>query len=102
MHTQGLPPDTPAIPTNPAITEMAGPSPENCDGDFWYALIPDTEAAPFLDLKPRGLEAMRSRGGGPKFVRVSSRCVRYRRIDLKEWADGLLRASTADIGQEAA
>ena len=86
-------PATPAIPINPTL-----PTPEDCDGDFWFSLIPDTEAAEFIGLTPRFLEVRRQQGGGPKFVKVSARCIRYRRADLKQWADDLLRASTADAG----
>ena len=80
-------------------------SPE--DGDdlyslgYWFELIRQAPAAEFAGLKPRGLEAMRQRGDGPKFVRVSSRCIRYRRIDLREWSESLLRKSTSDPGPKA-
>ncbi len=63
---------------------------------FWHALIPETEAAGFCGLTTRTMQALRQRGGGPKFVRLSARCLRYRRADLKAWADQRLRASTAE------
>ncbi len=68
---------------------------------YWYALIDETVFAPFVDLSPRTLQNYRSRGGGPKFVRISSRCVKYRRIDGKAWSDERLRASTSDQGAAA-
>ena len=70
--------------------------------DYWNALIDEAEAANFLDLSVRSLQGRRYKGGGPKFVRISSRCVKYRRIDLQMWAENLLRTSTSDRGQEAA
>lgn len=73
-------------------------SPEDGNGAYWFGLINQNGAAEFVGLKPRGLEAMRQRGEGPKFVRVSSRCIRYRRIDLREWSESLLRTSTSDPG----
>ncbi|MAZ02509.1 MAG: DNA-binding protein [Sneathiella sp.] len=61
----------------------------------------EDRGAEFVGLDPRTLQARRQRGGGPKYVRISSRCIKYRRIDLKEWADGLLRQSTSDTGEAA-
>lgn len=102
VTTSNPEPKTPDTPINPVIADLPGPTPENCDGDFWYGLITPEEAGKFVGLTPRGIEAMRTRGGGARYVRISSRCVRYRRIDLKEWADGLLRTSTSDDGDQAA
>src|SRR5688572_8565728 len=42
------------------------------------------EAATLLRFSPRALEAMRSRGGGPPFVRIG-RIVRYPRAELLEF-----------------
>ena len=66
----------PGIPHNPVISLSGGPTPENCDGDYWYGLITTDEATQVVDLTPRYLEARRARGGGPKFVRVSGPCLR--------------------------
>ena len=70
--------------------------------DYWYALINEKEAGAFLGLTVRALQAMRQRGDGCRFIRLSSRCIRYRRADLKAWAEARLRTSTADDGQAAA
>jgi predicted DNA-binding transcriptional regulator AlpA len=56
------------------------------------------EAAKFLDLKPRTMEVWRYEGGAPPFVRVSSRCVRYRPADLDAWVEARVRTSTSDPG----
>ncbi len=69
---------------------------------YWHELIPETKAAEFLNLTPRSMQAMRQRGGGPRFIRLSSRCIRYTRTLLKSWADGRMRSSTSDPGQAAA
>ncbi len=68
------------------------------DRDYWYALINEKAAASFLDLERRTMQGMRQRGGGPNFIRISSRCIRYRRIDLREWAEARMRSSTSDVG----
>jgi hypothetical protein len=72
------------------------------DPDFWFGLIGEREGGAFLNLTDRTMQAYRQRGGGPKYVQISSRCIRYRRFDLKVWTESRLRASTSDDGQEAA
>lgn len=71
------------------------------DSDYWHALIEEHEAGAFLGLTRRTMQAMRQRGDGPKYVVISCRCLRYRRADLRTWADGRLRTSTADPGPDA-
>ena len=70
--------------------------------DFWFQLINETVAAEFLNLTPRSMQAMRQRGGGPNFCRLSARCIKYRRVDLKNYADDRLRSSTSDPDEAAA
>ena len=72
------------------------------DAEFWHALINEQDAAEFLGLSVRTMQGMRYRGGGPRYLALSPRCVRYRRIDLREWAETHLRTSTSDPGSEAA
>ncbi len=48
-------------------------------------LINEREAAMILCYSVRALQNWRHRGGGPDFVKVSSRSVRYRRADLDKW-----------------
>ena len=69
--------------------------------DYWQALIDEKAAAAFLGLTDRTMQAYRQKGGGCKFIRLSSRCLRYRRIDLKAWADARIRSSTSDPGPAA-
>ena len=68
---------------------------------YWHELIDEKLAAAFLNLTPRSMQGMRQRGGGVRFIRISARCIRYRRIDLKAWADARMRSSTSDHGQAA-
>ena len=58
-------------------------------------LLNENEAANFLRYSVRALQNWRVRGGGPRFVKVSSRSVRYRRRDLIAWTEALLRSSTS-------
>ena len=61
------------------------------------ALLHTREAARLLGLSPRTLESLRLRGGGPPFVSVTKRAVRYRRSDLEAWIRARLRRSTSDV-----
>ena len=72
------------------------------DPNFWESLINEKAAGDFLGLSDRLMQKMRQTGGGPRYVHISSRCLRYRRIDLKSWADSRMRSSTSDPGQAAA
>jgi predicted DNA-binding transcriptional regulator AlpA len=64
--------------------------------DHFDRLISEPLAADFIGYSVRALQNWRVRGGGPKFVRVSSRSVRYRRRDLITWAEQRLVANTSD------
>ena len=72
------------------------------DSNFWESLIDEKKAGAFLGLSDRAMQKMRQTGGGPRYVFISSRCLRYRRIDLKAWADSRMRSSTSDSGQTEA
>ncbi len=74
--------------------------PNDLQSEFWFALISETEAAEFLDLSVRSLQGFRYRGGGPRYVRISSRCIRYRRHELCEWTEARLRSSTSERHEE--
>ena len=71
------------------------------DSDYWFRLIDEKDAGAFVDLSARTMQTLRQRGGGPKYVFVSKRCLKYRRFDLKLWAEGRLRSSTADEGTDS-
>ncbi len=76
--------------------------PSGQDPGYWYSLINEDESADFLDLTSRTMQAMRQRGDGPHFVRISSRCVKYTRFILKGWYDTRVRRSTSDPGEQVA
>jgi DNA-binding transcriptional MerR regulator len=59
-------------------------------------LLRQGEAATLLGVEPRTLEAWRCRGGGPPFVQVSSRAIRYRQADLVRWIEDRVRRSTSE------
>ena len=67
------------------------------DPDHLDRLIREAEAADYLGYTVRALQNWRLRGGGPEFVRVSRRSIRYRRRDLNAWADGLLAKNSSEI-----
>ena len=67
------------------------PIPQNAD-----ALLFTVEAAFLLGLSPRTLESFRLRGGGPPFISVTRKAIRYRRGDLNSWIAARRRTSTSD------
>ena len=64
-------------------------------------LLTEKETAKILGFSIRTLQKWRVKGGGPRFVRVSARAIRYRRADLDQWIEGRIRTSTADVGDVA-
>ena len=58
-------------------------------------LINEHQAADFLCYTARALQNWRVRGGGPKFIKVSSRSIRYTRRDLQVWIDERKVSNTA-------
>lgn len=64
-------------------------------------LLNEKDAAAFLGYSVRALQNWRVRGGGPKFVKVSARSVRYRMRDLIDWIDKHTVTSTSDPGWAA-
>lgn len=59
-------------------------------------LLTERQAAEYLQLTARALQAWRGNGHGPRFVRISCRCVRYRKADLDTWLEERLARSTSD------
>ena len=72
------------------------------DPDYLDRLINESEAAGFIGYTIRALQGWRVKGGGPKFIKVSARSIRYRRRDLIEWADERLRSNTSQELAEVA
>jgi predicted DNA-binding transcriptional regulator AlpA len=64
------------------------------DPDYYDRLIGEKEAASYLCYSVRALQNWRVRGGGPLFIKVSGRSVRYTRGDLQEWINSKRVANT--------
>ncbi len=78
---------TPIKAPSPA-TDWMGPN-------FLDCLIDEHVAADFLGYSRKTLQSWRVRGGGPSFVRVNGRSIRYRRRDLIAWVEARLVSSTS-------
>jgi hypothetical protein len=70
--------------------------------DYRDSLVDEHHAAMVLGYSERALQNWRIRGGGPKFVKVSSRSVRYRPGDLFDWIEERLRSSTSESSSKKA
>lgn len=66
------------------------------DPDYYDRMIDEREAAQYVGYTVRALQNWRVRGGGPKFIKVSARSIRYRRRDLIEWAESRLVSNTSE------
>ncbi|PIE10860.1 MAG: DNA-binding protein [Rhodobacterales bacterium] len=62
-------------------------------------LVDEKEAANMVCYSVRALQNWRHRGGGPAFVKVSARSVRYRRRDILAWIDARTVANTSQAPQ---
>lgn len=77
----------------PALAANAGATP---DADYWNSLLDTEQAARFCGLSHRTLAAYRGTGDGPHYHRLTARCIRYRRADLREWIESRTARSTAE------
>lgn len=64
------------------------------------SLLRTAEAAKYLERSESWLNHLRSKGQGPRFVRLGA-SVRYRRADLDTYLEGSV-VETADTRQQAA
>lgn len=64
-------------------------------------LMTTKEAAAYLQLSPSLLNKLRLTGGGPVFVRLAGRAIRYRRVDLDAWIAASAMASTSQALRQA-
>lgn len=60
-------------------------------------LMNENEAADVLCYSVRALQNWRHRGGGPDFVKVSARSIRYRRADLNKWIADRTVSNTSQV-----
>lgn len=66
------------------------------DPDYLDRLLNERKAADFLGYSARALQNWRMRGGGPRFIKISARSVRYRKRELIEWCEAHVRANTSE------
>lgn len=71
--------------------------PSQHDPDHFDRLITERDAADFLGYTMRALQNWRLRGGGPSFVKVSARSIRYRKRDLVAWTESKLSQHTSGL-----
>lgn len=76
---------------------MTSPPLPLADPPQTIALLTTAQAASLLGYRPRMLEARRAKGGGPQFVRISKRSIRYRLEDVQNWIFERLKTTTRDI-----
>ncbi|WP_170403055.1 helix-turn-helix domain-containing protein [Ruegeria arenilitoris] len=62
--------------------------------DYWDGFITETEAADYLCQSVRTIQKWRITGFGPSYYKPG-RSVRYRRRDLRIWAEGRRRWNTS-------
>ena len=84
------------MPTTPATNERVSKSPAPL-----RPLLNEKQAAEFLNVSPRTLQAWRVKGGGPAFLKLGA-AVRYRPEALADWVEEQNRANTSDTGPAAA
>jgi len=73
---------------------MAHIDPTPTDTGLWD----EQETAARLSVSPRTLEAWRGRGGGPPYLRLARRCIRYSPAAVGAWLRERERRSTSDPG----
>ena len=59
-------------------------------------LLTPAEAGEQLGLTPAALAQLRYTGGGPCFIKLTAKAVRYRQSDLDAWIAAKVRTSTRD------
>ncbi len=59
------------------------------------ALVNDQEAAEILALSRSWLKQLRVRGGGPPYLQLGGKAIRYKVADLFDWADSKKVTSTS-------
>lgn len=86
-----------------AVVTMEGRAPQEAQPStqYWESLITEHDAAEFLNVSVRSVQAWRVRGDGPRYVKISARCIRYRRRDLQEWFESKIRTSTSEDPEAA-
>ncbi len=69
-------------------------------GDTQPRLLREGDAAELLTVSPRTLADWRYTGGGPRYIRLSGRAIRYRLAELERFIAERERINTSDEGSE--
>ncbi len=85
---------TPDPGTRQSSQPTRAPRRESTEG--FDSLVRQEDAAIMLGVTPRCMENWRHRGEGPNFVRISGRCIRYRKSDLALWIEARVKSSTSE------
>ena len=72
------------------------------EANQFEGLINEFDAAEHMGLKVSTMRKYRLTGDGPKFIRISPRCIRYRRDWLDEWANARVYQSTSAYPESVA
>jgi len=64
------------------------------------AFLDEVQAAAFIGVTRRAMQAWRLSGKGPRYIKISSRCVRYKKPHLIEWGEAHIQTSTSQDKQE--
>jgi hypothetical protein len=93
---------SPALPVTSLDSSALGAVSHNshAEGSYWNGYINENAASEFTGVSTRTLQGWRYRGGGPRYFRLSAKLVRYRRIDLHDYAEKCARTSTSDEGRQ--
>lgn len=67
-----------------------------------FDVMDAAEAATYLRTSPSTLAKYRVHGGGPVFIRQSTRKTLYRRADLDAWMQARAHGSTSEYSKGAA
>lgn len=59
-------------------------------------LMDEEAAGDYLGVTRRTIQHWRLKGGGPKYVRISARCIRYRKRELNHFAEERMVSSTSE------
>ena len=78
------------------MPDGVGVEPKDYPPEYLDQLLCEKDAAAFLGYTIRALQNWRLRGGGPQYVKVSARSIRYRRRDLIAWVEARLRHNTSE------
>ena len=60
------------------------------------ALLNEEQAAAFIGVTRRAMQGWRLSGRGPQYIKISSRCIRYRKRELVTWSENRLQTSTSE------